>query len=210
MEGTKVEAKSLQAIDLEVEKHHFSPSEYEIIRRVIYETGDFNYLSQIYFSDRVLSAGAAALAARTPIIVDSPMVEAGIADEIENSFTNPIYCCFEDHPRYHFLKLAKCHPEGIFIIGREATTFSQLFHLIEQQEIQPALLIITFPKLVAIEGMKKKLHSLTIPNIHMKKRKGNVGVAVGIVRGLIDLAWEVYSQSEVADSIQHSSLDSKD
>ena len=200
MEGTKTEANSLLAIDQEVGKHHCSPSEYEIIRRVIYETGDFDYLSQIHFSDRALSAGAAALAARTAIVADTPMIEAGIAHDIETHFTNPIYCCFAHHPRFHFSSLAKRYPEAIFIIGRDATTLSQLLHLIEQEEIQPAFLIITLPKLVAVERMKQKLQGLTIPHIRMTERKGSVSVAVGVVRGLIDLAGEVYAQSDVASS----------
>ena len=199
MEGTKTEANSLLAIDQEVGKHHCSPSEYEIIRRVIYETGDFDYLSQIHFSDRALNAGAAALAARTAIVADSPMIEAGISHNIENSFTNPIYCCLENHPRYRFNSLAKRYPEAIFIIGRDTSALSQLLNLIEQEDIQPAFLIITLPKFVAIEGMQKKLQALTIPHIRITERKGNVSVAVGVVRGLIDLAWQVYAKSDITN-----------
>lgn len=197
MEGTKTEANSLLAIDQEVGKHHCSPSEYEIIRRVIYETGDFDYLSQIHFSDRALSAGAAALAARTAIIADTPMIEAGISHEIQNSFTNPLYFYLENHPRYQFNSLAKRYPEAMFIIGRDASALSQLLNLIEQEDIQPAFLIVTLPKFVAIEGMQKKLQALTIPNIRITERKGSVSVAVGVVRGLIDLAWQVYAKSDI-------------
>nr|WP_232225309.1 precorrin-8X methylmutase [Dactylococcopsis salina] len=48
-------------------KHNLSPAEYEIVRRVIYETADFDYRSHLKFSDRALKVGAGALAARSTI-----------------------------------------------------------------------------------------------------------------------------------------------
>ncbi|MEO0132915.1 MAG: precorrin-8X methylmutase, partial [candidate division WOR-3 bacterium] len=79
MEWHVTDAQSLGIIDREIGDHLFSPAEYEIVRRVIYATADFEYKSLIRFSDQALQRGAAALAARTTIIVDVPMVQVGIA-----------------------------------------------------------------------------------------------------------------------------------
>jgi precorrin-8X/cobalt-precorrin-8 methylmutase len=56
------DAQSLASIDREIESQSFSPAEYEIVRRVIYSTADFDYAKQLCFSERSLQMGAAALA----------------------------------------------------------------------------------------------------------------------------------------------------
>ena len=88
MEWHLTDAQSLAIIDSEIGDHVFSPAEYEIVRRVIYATADFEYKSLLHFSERALQAGAAALAARTTIIVDVPMVQVGISYEIQSTFAN--------------------------------------------------------------------------------------------------------------------------
>src|SRR5512140_2974428 len=95
MEWHVSDAQSLAIIDREVGDHTFSPAEYEIVRRVIYATADFEYKSLIRFSERALQAGAAALAARTTIVVDVPMVQVGITPGIQTTFANPVYCSMD-------------------------------------------------------------------------------------------------------------------
>jgi precorrin-8X/cobalt-precorrin-8 methylmutase len=200
MELTKTEANRLLAIDQEVGKHRFSPAEYEIIRRVIYETGDFDYLSQLHFSERALSAGAAALAARTAIVTDVPFIQAGIAQAAQTSFANPIYCHVEGHQSHNLTLLAKRYPEGIFIIGKEPTAVSTFLELLEKDEIAPAFAIITTPKLVDVEVIEEHLAAITVPHIRVRGRKGSASVAIGIFNGLIHLAWQVYAHRDTIPS----------
>ena len=95
MEWHATDAQSLSIIDREMENCRFTPAEYEIVRRVVYATADFDYADLIRFSDRALQSGAAALAARTTIIVDVPMVQVGIAPRIQAAFANPVYCSMD-------------------------------------------------------------------------------------------------------------------
>lgn len=192
----KTEANILLAIDQSVGKHAFSPAEYEIVRRVIYETADFDYLFEFHFSDRALSAGAAALAARTAIVVDVPLIQTGIATATEKTFANPIYAHLEGHNSYGLSTLAERYPEAIFIIGKEQTALWSFLSLIEQDKIQPAFTIVTAPKLIEFETTEKRLQALKMPHIRLTGRKGNATAAVGIVNGLIDLAWQVYTQKD--------------
>ena len=74
MEWHLTDAQSLAMIDGDIGDTVFSPAEYEIVRRVIYQTADFEYLSLIRFSEKALQLGAAALAARRTLVVDVPMV----------------------------------------------------------------------------------------------------------------------------------------
>ncbi|MBD0385311.1 MAG: precorrin-8X methylmutase [Nostoc sp. C3-bin3] len=203
MEWHVTDAQSLAIIDGEIENHVFSPAEYEIVRRVIYSTADFEYKSLIRFSERALQAGAAALAARTTIVVDVPMVQVGIAYEIQNTFANPVYCSMDALTRPQKEKtraawgietLAKRYPEGIFVVGQAQTALTALVDLIEAEEIRPALIIATPVGFVNVDEAKGRLQDSLVPHITIDSRKGNAVVAAAIVDGLVDLAWQAYGQ----------------
>ena len=203
MEWHVTDAQSLAIIDNEMGDHVFSPAEYEIVRRVVYATSDFEYKSLIRFSEHSLQAGAAALAARTTIVVDAPMVQVGIAYDIQNTFANPVYCSMETLTRPQKEKtraawgietLARRYPEGIFVVGQAQTALTALVELIEAEEIRPALIVATPAGFVNLETAKERLQESLVPNITTEGRKGNALVAAAIIDGLVDLAWQAYGQ----------------
>jgi precorrin-8X/cobalt-precorrin-8 methylmutase len=161
------------------------------------------YKSLIHFSERALQAGAAALAARTTIIVDVPMVQVGISYEIQSTFANPIYCSMEALTRpqteqtraaWGIETLAKRYPEGIFVVGQAQTALTTLVDLIAAEEIQPALIIATPVGFVNVDAAKESLQDSLVPHITIDSRKGNAVVAAAIVDGLVDLAWQAYGK----------------
>lgn len=203
MEWHITDAQSLGIIDREIGEHTFSPAEYEIVRRVIYATADFEYKSLIRFSEHALQAGAAALAARTTIVVDVPMVQVGVTPQIQTTFANPVYCSMEALTRPQKEKtraawgietLARRYPEGIFVIGQAQTALTAIVDLIEAEEIRPALVIGTPSGFVDIEIAKQRLNDSLVPHIRIEGRKGSAVVAAAIVNGLVDLAWQAYGQ----------------
>ncbi|MBC6477635.1 MAG: precorrin-8X methylmutase [Hormoscilla sp. GUM202] len=209
MEWHITDAQSLAIIDREIGSHSFSPAEYEIIRRVIYATADFEYKSLIKFSDQALQSGAAALAARTTIVVDVPMVQVGIVHTIQNTFANPVYCSMETLTRPQREKtkaawgietLARRYPEGIFVIGEAQTALSALVELIEIEVIRPALVIGAPAGFVEVDVTKDRLNDSQVPHIRIEGRKGSAVVAAAIINGLVELAWQAYSQEGVGMS----------
>lgn len=205
MEWHVTDAENLAIIDREIDQNAFSPAEYEIVRRVIYATADFEYKSLIRFSERALQTGAAALAARSTIVVDVPMVQVGITPNIQNTFANPVYCSMDALTRPQKEKtrttwgietLAKRYPEGIFVIGQGQTALTVLVELIEAEEIRPALVIGTPVGFVDVDVAKQRLNDL-VPYIRIDGRKGGAVVAAAIVDALVDLAWEAYGQDSI-------------
>ncbi|QYX34157.1 precorrin-8X methylmutase [Sphaerospermopsis torques-reginae] len=203
MEWHVTDAQSLAIIDSEIGDHVFSPAEYEIVRRVIYATSDFEYKSLIRFSEHALQSGATALAARTTIVVDVPMVQVGIAYDIQNTFANPVYCSMEALTRpqkertrsaWGIETLARRYPEGIFVVGQAQTALTTLVDLIEAEEIRPALIIATPAGFINVTADKERLQDSLVPYITIDSRKGNAVVASAIVDGLVDLAWQAYGQ----------------
>ncbi len=177
MEWHITDTQSLAIIDREIGAHSFSPAEYEIVRRVVYATADFEYKSLIKFSDQALQSGAAALAARTTIVVDVPMVQVGIVHTIQNTFANPVYCSMETLTRPQREKtkaawgietLARRYPEGIFVIGEAQTALSALVELIEIEVIRPALVIGVPAGFVEVDVTKDRLNDSQVPHIRIE------------------------------------------
>lgn len=207
MEWHVTDAQSLAIIDREIGDHTFSPAEYEIVRRVIYATADFQYKSLVRFSERALQSGAAALAARSTIVVDVPMVQVGITSQIQKTFANPVYCSTETLTRPQKAKtqaawgiqtLARRYPEGIFVIGQSQTALSALVELIETEEIRPALVVGTPSGFVGADVAKEYLQDTMIPHMRIDGRKGSAVVAVAMINGLVNLAWQAYGHNELA------------
>jgi precorrin-8X/cobalt-precorrin-8 methylmutase len=203
MEWHRSDAQSLRLIDQEMVDHDFSPAEYEVIRRVIYATGDFDYGACLYFSPQALAAGAAALAARTTIVVDVPMVQVGITPILQGCFANPVYCSMEALTRpqrgksqtaWGMETLAQRYPEAIFVVGTAEPALADLVDLIEQGEIQPALVVATPAAFLDGDDLKGRLRLTSVAQVTVDGSKGGATVATAIMEGLIDLAWQAYHQ----------------
>ncbi len=197
------QAQSLAIIDQEIEAPRFGAAQMEILRRIIYETADFEYQSLLRFSERALPSGAAALAARSTIIVDVPMVQAGIINELQRTFANPVYCATETITRpqkgktkaeWGIQTLARRYPEAIFVIGQSPSALNGLIELIEEKEINPALVIGTPASFIEPDVLKERLYETEVPHITIEGRKGNPIVAVAILNALVSLASQAYGQ----------------
>ncbi len=207
MEWHITDAQSLAIIDREIGAHTFSPAEYEIVRRVIYATADYDYKDLIRFSDAALQDGATALAARNTIIVDVPMVQAGIAPLIQHTFINPVYSAIGARTRpkngkstsaWGMETLAQRYPEAIFIIGESQTALRSLTELIEAEKIKPALVIATPASFIQAKAIKQQLSNSSVPHIYTASRKGNASVAAVLTTGLVELAWQAYGDANTS------------
>jgi len=201
MEWHITDAQSLAIIDNEIGEHSLSPSEYEIVRQVIYATADFEYKDLVRFSENSLQGGAVALATRCTIVVDVPTVQAAIFPKVSDTFANPIYCGIEAITRpqkgktqaaWGIETLAKRYPEAIFVIGESQTALATLVDLIETEDVKPALVIGTPAGFIDADVLKSRLNDSLIPHIRVDGRKGNAIAAAAIFNALVRLAWQAY------------------
>jgi precorrin-8X/cobalt-precorrin-8 methylmutase len=203
MEWHITEALTLSAVDYAIGEHRFSPAEYEIIRQVIVATADGEFKELIKFSEQSLQAGAAALAARLPIVADSAPVSASITAIARDTFANLVFCAEEVVVRSSTSKspvaqglesLAQRYPEAFFVIGSYESALVELLTLVEKEEIKPSFVIAVPPCMVTVNDLKQRLVSSTIPHIRCEGAKGGCAVAVGIFKGLAELAWQAYGE----------------
>ena len=79
--GRGIEDESFAIIDAEAGPHTFSREEWQIVRRVIHATADFEFLKLMMFSGGAVQAGIAALSRGFPVVVDVKMIAAGLNEE---------------------------------------------------------------------------------------------------------------------------------
>ncbi|BAQ60944.1 cobalt-precorrin-8x methylmutase [Geminocystis sp. NIES-3708] len=197
MKWNLLTAQNLAIIDQEVNRGKFSPAEYEIVRRTIYVSGDFDYHSLVSFSSNALQSGAAALSARVPIIVDTSILQTSITSLLQSTFLNPVYSVeaissnivFEQKPSSILENLAYRYPYAIYVFGQNQIILDSLLDFIESQEIKPSLIITTASGFIYKEAINMKLRDSSISHIRVDSCKGGVNLAMAIIDGLIDLAW---------------------
>jgi precorrin-8X/cobalt-precorrin-8 methylmutase len=73
-----ITAASFRQIDQEIGPHPWQGIPYEIVRRAIHATADFELRDRFVFSPTAVEAGLAALRQKRPVVVDVRMVAAGI------------------------------------------------------------------------------------------------------------------------------------
>lgn len=197
MEWNLLTAQNLTIIEREISKKGFSPAEYEIMRRIIYATGDLDYSSVMAFAHNPLSCGRAALEARASIMVDIPLLQAGVANLVQQTFLNPVYCLEEISISTSFLEnktkiwqnLASRYPSAFYIIGENPLILVALLDLIESSVIQPSLIIYTASGFTRKEMINLRLKNSNVPHIRIDSSKGGIGLAMTIFEGLMELAW---------------------
>ncbi len=190
---------SFKIIDKEIGKHHFTPDEYAIVRRVIHTTADFEFAQLMRFTPDVIEQIITALQHHKPIVTDVGMVKQGIAGMVAKTFNNPIICAVEQaqtplpgktRTETGLLKVIEEFPHAIFVIGNAPTALLALCSQINQSCIQPSGVIGVPVGFVSVVESKTVLAQTPVPQIRVEGRKGGSPVAAAILNALVVLAGE--------------------
>ena len=195
-----ITAASFAIIDQEIGPHPWSSAEYALVRRAIHSTADFELRDLFQFSPEVIPIAQWALQARTPVIVDVQMVAVAVTQTLSRAEI-PLHCALDHAPEGDpyletgmtrtaagMQKLAWDYPRGIFVIGNAPSALIALADLIQQDQIQPAVVIGVPVGFVGVEEAKDRLAQLQIPQIQVRGRKGGSPVAAAIINALVELS----------------------
>lgn len=194
---SKIEEKSMELIEKNLNVHKISPEEKPIIKRVIHTTGDFDFLTNMIFKNGAVAAGLKAVREKKIIYTDVTMVMAGINKKLGHEVK-----CILNEP--DVIKLAK--NEGItraaaglkslsqkldgniVVIGNAPTALIALTNMVKEKKIKPALIVGIPVGFVNAKESKSYLSILKdIPLITNRGQKGGSTVAVAIVNALIKM-----------------------
>jgi precorrin-8X/cobalt-precorrin-8 methylmutase len=201
MKPHEIEMESFRIIDREAGAHTFSPEQWQIVRRMIHTSADFDYLQTVRFHPKAIPAGIEALRAGKPIITDTNMAAIGIRKRDLMPYGGVVKCLM-DEPRIHEIarKSNSTRAEaavdaaaseidgGIYVIGNAPTALLRLIELVRNGPAHPALIIGLPVGFVNAAESKAALVELNHPFITNHGRKGGSNVAAAVVNALLLLA----------------------
>ena len=154
--GRNIEDGSFAVIDKEAGPHNFEPGQWQVVRRVIHATADFEFLKLMKFHSRAIQSGIAALKAGCNIIVDVKMIAAGLNEDRLRAYGCAITSYISDGDVISLAKeknstraiesMRKAHRLGklngaIIAIGNAPTALIETARLIREENASPALII---------------------------------------------------------------------
>ena len=127
--------QSFAVIDQEIGQHRFSPDEYEVVRRVIHSTADFEFTRLVQFSDLAIARIVQALQQGTPIVTDVGMVALGIRSMVRQTFQNDVISAVSQVSEAlpgctltetGMLRCWQDYPDAVYVIGNAPTALLAL------------------------------------------------------------------------------------
>ncbi len=200
--GRRIEADSFAIIDREVGPHDFTDDEWQVVRRVIHTTADFDFKELMSFHPDAVRAGTLALRGGCPIVVDVRMVAAGLNQARLNGCGCNTHNFVSDEEVVATAKdknttrsseaIRKANRLGLLdkavvAIGNAPTALLEVVRLVKEN-VRPALIIGVPVGFVAAEESKQALLELDSPYIVTRGRKGGSAIAVAIIHALLYLS----------------------
>jgi precorrin-8X/cobalt-precorrin-8 methylmutase len=206
--GRSIEDGSFAIIDREAGPHEFAPAEWQVVRRVIHATADFEFKTLMRFHQDAIPAGIAALRAGCPILVDVKMIAAGLSEERLATYGCAVHSFISDDDVIAAASAAnstraieamrKAHRLGlldraIVAIGNAPTALLEVARLVREEAGRPALVIGVPVGFVSAVESKEATLDLPLPFIVARGRKGGSSIAVAIIHALLALSTEARS-----------------
>jgi len=203
MRPEEIESESFRIIDNEAGSHHWPDAEWQVVRRCIHTSADFEYGHSMIFSPMALERGVAAITGGNAIVTDTTMALSGISKERLSRFGCPVACHVADPDvaetarrdgitrSIAAMRKAVSSPDNrIFVIGNAPTALFELLRLIREGKVQPALIIGLPVGFVGAMESKQDLAATdgATPFITNRGRKGGSNVAAAVVNALALIA----------------------
>lgn len=207
--GRSIEDSSFAIIDAEAGAHEFGPAEWQVVRRVIHATADFEFKTLMRFSAGAVAAGIAALRGGAPVIVDVKMISAGLNEQRLAAYGCAVISYISDEDVIATAQarnstraieaMRKAHRLGrldgaVVAIGNAPTALLELARLVREEGARPALVIGVPVGFVSAAEAKEAALALTTPHIVARGRKGGSPIAVAVIHALLLLSTAEPSQ----------------
>jgi len=198
MKPDEIEALSFKIIDAEAGPHEFSDDRWQIVRRMIHTSADFDYMQTTRFHPRAVAAGISAIQNGRAVITDTHMALAGIRKQAIEKFGGTARCLINDpavidtarkggttRAKAAVQAAAAGMQDGIYVIGNAPTALLEIIRLISEKKALPALVVGLPVGFVNAVESKQALMELDIPYITNVGRKGGSNLAASVVNALI-------------------------
>jgi precorrin-8X/cobalt-precorrin-8 methylmutase len=203
--GRRIEEGSFAIVDAEAGEHGFPPAEWQVVRRVIHATADFEFKTLMAFQGGAVRAGVEALRRGCPIVVDVAMIQVGLNAERLASYGCKVSSFIGDEDVIRAAKdtggtraaeaMRKARREGlidggIVAIGNAPTALLELARMIREEGARPALVVGVPVGFVSAAESKEAISQVEVPAIVSRGRKGGSPIAVAVIHALLLLSVE--------------------
>jgi precorrin-8X/cobalt-precorrin-8 methylmutase len=177
-----------------------TPLERDVLERCIHSSGDPAIAADLRFSPGACAAGAAALAAGTPILTDTAMAAAAVAPMARRTFGNRVTCVLDWAPAAApegstrtaaamAVALAELAPGAVVLIGSAPTALEVLLEQVAGGAPAPALVIGMPVGFVGVAESKRHLAASGLVHIGLEGSKGGAGLVAAACNALLRAAW---------------------
>ncbi|XPV75004.1 MAG: precorrin-8X methylmutase [Desulfovibrio sp.] len=198
-----IETRSMEIIDSEVpEPRPYVDEQWQIVRRMIHTTADFEMLDIVRFHENAVAEGLEALKNGGLIVTDTEMARMGIPRRRTDKLGCRVECYMNDE---EVMKKAKA--EGttralaavdkvmenggadIWVVGNAPTALLRICERIEQGAPAPKLIVgMPVGFVNAAESKEVLMQSSPAPYIAIQGRKGGSPLAACVINALAEIA----------------------
>jgi precorrin-8X/cobalt-precorrin-8 methylmutase len=203
--GRNIEDSSFAIIDAEAGAHSFAPAEWQVVRRVIHATADFEFKTLMRFSPDAVASGIRALRGGCNVIADVKMILAGLNEDRLAAYGCRTHSFISDEDVIAEAKaknstraiesMRKAQRLGlldgaIVAVGNAPTALIEIARLVKEEGAKPALVIGVPVGFVSAAESKEAALAAPAPYIVARGRKGGSTIAVAIIHALLLLSTE--------------------
>jgi len=202
MSPAEIEAESFRIIDAEAElRERFSSEQWQIVRRMIHATADFDFMHSVRFHTQAIAAGCEALKNGAAIYTDTGMLAAAIGKGAQERWGCEVITLVGDAAVIQeslatgetrsALALRHAAPRlsgSIVAIGNAPTALHEAITLCSQGKLQPSLIIGLPVGFVEAKESKERLWASGLVCLTNIDRKGGTPAAAAALNALMRLS----------------------
>ena len=202
--GQEIEHDSFAIVDREAGAHAYTGTQWQIVRRMIHATADFEFNGLTRFHAQAVQAGLDAIARGAPIVVDVEMIVAGLSRPRLAHFgvqthqfisdADVIAAAHAENTTRAVQAMRKAQRLGllqgaIVAVGNAPTALLEVVRLVEDVALRPALIVGMPVGFVSAAESKEAAQRLEeIPWMITAGRKGGSTLVVAAIHALLALA----------------------
>ena len=206
--GRRIENSSFDIVNREAWPHDFDREHWEVVRRIIHATADFEYKHLTQFTQNAITRGAKAFQDGASLYVDVKMIRVGLNAQRLEHYGCSVHCYVSDEDVIAQAKsenstrsavgVRKAWKEGlldngIVAVGNAPTALLELIRLIREEGVRPALVVGMPVGFVNAAESKEELIALErdgieVPWVITRGRKGGSTIVVAALHAFMSIA----------------------
>ncbi len=202
--GQKIEHSSFDIVDSEAGSHNYASDQWQVVRRMIHATADFEFNGLAQFHSAAMEAGLNAIANGAAIVADVEMICVGLSKPRLSHFGVKTHHFISDEDVIEAAKaagttravqaMAKAKQKrlldgAIVAVGNAPTALIEVIRMIREEGVRPALIVGMPVGFVSAAESKEMLSALDdVPWIITEGRKGGSTLVVAAIHALLALA----------------------